>query len=101
MAAYRYGSVVRLLDDDPNNGMSAGDIVGEAGKHADGDELYTTMGQNDIHKICAETIEVYDVTVNGESVGEKRAQRRALEKIREDDEYDLDEIREKGAPADD
>lgn len=59
MSTYRYGTVLRLLTDDPHNGLEEGDIVLGAGKLDDGDS-YTVLTDDGSVTVEMEAVAVYE-----------------------------------------
>jgi len=66
---YQYGSVLRVLNDDPTNNLDEGDIILEAGKMEDGDS-YTVLADSGPVKVEMETVEVYE---NDQKMAEREA----------------------------
>ena len=57
--SYKYGTVLRVLNDDPTNDLEEGDIILEAGKLEDGDS-YTTLGDDGPVTVEMEAVEIYE-----------------------------------------
>lgn len=56
--SYRYGTILRVTNDDPRNDLEEGDIIIEAGKLEDGDS-YTVLSDAGPVEVVMETVEVY------------------------------------------
>lgn len=60
MTSYRYGTLLRVLNDDPHpeNDVEEGDYHIKAGKHEDGDR-YEVMAPGQLAAVELETVAVY------------------------------------------
>lgn len=81
---YRYGTVLEVQNDDPNNGIEEGDIILEAGKLDDGDS-YTVLTDDGVVAVEMETIGVYE---NDTEMGEMEAKAFARDEYLSDTEAD-------------
>ena len=59
MTTYKYGTVLQLVDDDPVNGLAAGDVIVRAGKLEDGDSYDILVG-DDYESVALETLAVIE-----------------------------------------
>lgn len=82
MSRYKYGTILEVQNDDPHNGLEAGDIIIEAGKLEDCDS-YTVLADEGPVKVEMETVEVYE---NDRKMGEREAKEFARDRYVEEKE---------------
>jgi hypothetical protein len=82
MSQYRYGTILRVLNDDPTNSLEEGDIIIEAGKLEDGDS-YAVLSDNGPVKVEMETVAVYE---SDHQMGEREAKEFARDRYVEEQE---------------
>jgi len=79
MSTYKYGTILRVQNDDPRNSLKEGDIIIEAGKLEDGDS-YTALADDGPVTVEMETVAVYESeTKMGEDEAKEFARDRYLE----------------------
>jgi hypothetical protein len=61
MTQYKYGTILRAVDDDPSErgDIEEGDLILKAGKHEDG-HSYQTLTSDDIATVRFEAVAVYE-----------------------------------------
>lgn len=82
MSTYRYGTILRVQNDDPHNSLEEGDIVIEAGKLEDGDS-YAVLAEDGPAKVEMETVAVYE---SESKMGEREAKEFARERYLDEQE---------------
>lgn len=89
MTAYKYGTLLRALEDDPHpeNDTTEGDLHIKAGKHADGDQ-YEVLTQETIAVVEFETVAVYEAD---RRLSKHEMTEFVRDRAVEDEEVDLDD----------